>query len=87
MGTEEGTLMAAHAKLYVPDAALRAANTCTQVLGGMGLLKPYGLDRLSRLAQMLKIVDGTTEIQRLVIGRALQKRAAKLPDLPMPHGF
>ena len=79
--------MAAHAKLYVPDAALRAANTCTQVLGGMGLLKPYGLDRLSRLAQMLKIVDGTTEIQRLVIGRALQKRAAKLPDLPMPHGF
>ena len=66
---------------------VRAANTCTQVLGGMGLLQPYGLDRLSRLAQMLRIVDGTTEISRVVIGRALQKRAASLPDLPVPKGF
>ncbi|MFY9212009.1 MAG: acyl-CoA dehydrogenase family protein [Aestuariivita sp.] len=87
LGTPEGPLMAAHAKRFVPDAALKAANTCTQVLGGMGLLQPYGLDRLSRLAQMLKIVDGTTEISRKVIGRALQKRAAQLPDLPVPKGF
>lgn len=85
--TPEGPLMAAHAKRFVPDAAVKAANTCTQVLGGMGLLQPYGLDRLSRLAQMLRIVDGTTEISRVVIGRALQKRAASLPDLPVPKGF
>ena len=75
LGTDEGALAAAHAKLFVPDAALRAANVCTQVLGGAGLLAPSGLDRLSRLAQMLKIVDGTTEIQRVVIGRSLVKRA------------
>lgn len=75
LGTAEGTLAAAHAKLFVPDAALRAANTCTQVLGGAGLLAPAGLDRLSRLAQMLKIVDGTTEVQRVVIGRSLAQRA------------
>lgn len=87
LGTPEGPLMAAHAKRFVPDAAVNAANTCTQVLGGMGLLKPYGLDRLSRLAQMLRIVDGTTEISRVVIGRALQKRAAGLPDIPVPKGF
>lgn len=87
LGTSEGPLMAAHAKRFVPDAAVKAANTCTQVLGGMGLLQPYGLDRLSRLAQMLRIVDGTTEISRVVIGRALQKRAATLPDLPVPKGF
>ncbi|MCK0150090.1 acyl-CoA dehydrogenase family protein [Marivita sp. S6314] len=87
LGTPEGPLMAAHAKRFVPDAAVKAANTCTQVLGGMGLLQPYGLDRLSRLAQMLRIVDGTTEISRVVIGRALQKRAAGLPDLPVPLGF
>lgn len=87
LGTPEGPLMAAHAKRFVPDAAVKAANTCTQVLGGMGLLQPYGLDRLSRLAQMLRIVDGTTEISRVVIGRALQKRAASLPDLPVPLGF
>ncbi len=87
LGTPEGPLMAAHAKRFVPDAAVKAANTCTQVLGGMGLLQPYGLDRLSRLAQMLRIVDGTTEISRVVIGRSLQKRAATLPDLPVPKGF
>ena len=87
LGTPEGPLMAAHAKRFVPDAAVKAANTCTQVLGGMGLLQPYGLDRLSRLAQMLRIVDGTTEISRVVIGRALQKRAAGLPDLHVPKGY
>ena len=87
LGTPEGPLMAAHAKRFVPDAAVKAANTCTQVLGGMGLLQPYGLDRLSRLAQMLRIVDGTTEISRVVIGRALKKRAAALPDLPIPLGY
>ncbi|PLS21288.1 acyl-CoA dehydrogenase family protein [Neptunicoccus cionae] len=87
LGTDDGPLMAAHAKRFVPDAALKAANTCSQVLGGMGLLQPYGLDRLSRLAQMLRIVDGTTEISRLVIGRALQKRAACLPDLLVPKGY
>ncbi len=87
LGTPEGPLMAAHAKRFVPDAALRAANTCTQVLGGSGLRREYGLDRLSDLAQMLRIVDGTTEISRVVIGRALQKRARELPDLPIPKGY
>jgi alkylation response protein AidB-like acyl-CoA dehydrogenase len=87
LGTPEGSLLAAKAKLFVPDAALKAANVCTQVLGGMGLLKEYGLDRLSRLAQMLKIVDGTTEIQRVVIGRALQKRAESLEPITIPKGF
>jgi alkylation response protein AidB-like acyl-CoA dehydrogenase len=87
LGTPDGPVMAAHAKRFVPDAAVKAANTCTQVLGGMGLLKPYGLDRLSRLSQMLRIVDGTTEVSRVVIGRALEKRAAGLPKTPLPMGY
>ncbi len=87
LGTPEGPVMAAHAKSFVPDAAVRAANTCTQVLGGSGLLKEYGLDRLSRLSQMLRIVDGTTEISRVVIGRALQKRAKSLPPITIPKGY
>jgi alkylation response protein AidB-like acyl-CoA dehydrogenase len=87
LGTDEGPLMAAHAKRFVPDAAVKAANTCTQVLGGMGLLQSYGMDHLSRLSQMLRIVDGTTEISRVVIGRHLQKRAKTLAPLPVPKGF
>ncbi|MEM7196880.1 MAG: acyl-CoA dehydrogenase family protein [Pseudomonadota bacterium] len=77
LGTPEGTIAAAHAKLFVPDAALRAANICTQVLGGAGLWAEYDMDRLSRLAQMLKIVDGTTEIQRVVLGRMLARQAVE----------
>jgi alkylation response protein AidB-like acyl-CoA dehydrogenase len=87
LGTPEGPLMAAHAKRFAPDAALKAANACAQALGGMGLVSSYGLDRLARVAQMLRIVDGTTEIARVVIGRALKRRAAELPDLPMPTGY
>ena len=87
LGTPEGPLLAAHAKRFVPDAAVKAANTCIQVLGGMGLLESYGLDRLSRVAQMMRIVDGTTEISRVVIGRALKKRAAGLPAIPVPKGY
>lgn len=87
LGRPEGPLMAAHAKRFVPDAAVNAANTCAQVLGGRCLLKPYGMDRLFRLAQILRIVDGTTEISRVVIGRSLLKRAKELPDLPVPKGF
>jgi alkylation response protein AidB-like acyl-CoA dehydrogenase len=37
-----------------------------------------------RIAPVMKVVDGTTEIQRVVISRALQKRAATLPALPIP---
>lgn len=87
LGTDEGPVWAAHAKRFVPDCALKAATTCTQVLGGSGLLAPYELDRLSRLAQMLRIVDGTTEISRVVIGRALKKRAQGVPDQPVPKGY
>ena len=87
LGTDAGPVMAAHAKRFAPDAAVKAANTCTQALGGMGLLQPYGLDRLSRLSQMLRIVDGTTEISRMVIGRSLLKRAATLDPLPVPKGY
>jgi alkylation response protein AidB-like acyl-CoA dehydrogenase len=47
-------------------------------MGGMGLVTTSGMDRLSRLAQMLRIVDGTTEVCRLIIGRALRKRAMEL---------
>jgi hypothetical protein len=86
LGTPEGPLMAAHAKRFVPDCAVKAANICTQAMGGMGLLSSYGLDRLSRLSQMLRIVDGTTEISRVVIGRALKKRAEGLPKVPVPKG-
>ena len=84
LGTPEGRVAAAHAKRFAPDAAVKATATCMQVLGGSGLLAPYALERMYRTAPAMKIVDGTTEIQRVVIARALEKRAEGLPALPIP---
>lgn len=84
LGTPDGTVAAAHAKRFAPDAAMEATATCMQVLGAYGLLTPYALERMYRIAPVMKVVDGTTEIQRVVISRALQKRAATLPTLPIP---
>ena len=79
LGTPEGTVACAHAKRFCPDAALRAALACSEVLGGYGWLNDTPLPRLIALAKMLQVVDGTTEVQRVVIGRELRRR-------PQPRG-
>ena len=79
LGNPKGTVAAAHAKRFAPDAAVRATGACMQMLGAYGLLAPYTLERMYRIAPVMKMVDGTTEIQRVVIARALQKYASKLP--------
>jgi len=78
IGTPEGSVAVAHAKRFCPDAALRAAVACSEVLGAYGWLQDYPLARFIDLAKMLQVVDGTTEIQRVVIGRDLVRRAAAL---------
>ena len=69
-----GSVLAAHAKRFCPDAALRAAIACSEVLGAYGLLNEYPLARFLAHAKMLQVVDGTTEVQRIVIARELARR-------------
>jgi hypothetical protein len=69
-----GSVLAAHAKRFCPDAALRAAIACSEVLGAYGLLDEYPLARFLAHAKMLQVVDGTTEVQRIVIARELARR-------------
>ncbi len=78
LGTPAGTVATAHAKRFCPDAALRAAIACSEALGAYGWLDDTPLPRLISLAKMLQVVDGTAEIQRLVIGRDLARRAEGL---------
>jgi alkylation response protein AidB-like acyl-CoA dehydrogenase len=78
LGTPGGPAAVAHAKRFCPDAALRAAIACSEVLGAYGWLQDTPLPRLLTLAKMLQVVDGTAEIQRLVIGRELARMAAGL---------
>ena len=74
LGTPEGPVAVAHAKRFCPDAALRGAIACSEALGAYGWLLDHPLARMIALAKMLQVVDGTAEIQRLVIGRWLASR-------------
>ena len=78
IGTPEGSVAVAHAKRFCHDAALRAAVLASEVLGAAGLLEDHPLARFIEEAKMLQVVDGTTEIQRVVIARDLVKRAGAL---------
>ncbi|HUZ84348.1 MAG TPA: acyl-CoA dehydrogenase family protein [Gaiellales bacterium] len=73
LGTPAGTVACAHAKRHAADAALRAAAACGEVLGAYGWLDDHRLARFLTLAKMLQVVDGTAEIQRLVIARSLDR--------------
>ncbi|HZD79077.1 MAG TPA: acyl-CoA dehydrogenase family protein [Actinomycetota bacterium] len=82
LGSAEGTVAVAHAKRFCPDAALRAVVLASQILGAYGWLENHPLVRFMDLAKMLQTVDGTTEVQRVIIARDLLKRAEELGPEP-----
>ncbi len=58
-------------KLYNTEMVNRVADRAVQIWGGMGLLTEGPVERIFRWVRMLRIVEGTSEIQRLIIARAL----------------
>jgi len=62
---------AAMAKLYATEAAVDATRHATQIFGGAGFIDETPVSRYYRDAKVLEIGEGTSEIQRLVIGREL----------------
>jgi alkylation response protein AidB-like acyl-CoA dehydrogenase len=62
----------AMAKLFCSDAAMAVTVEAVQVLGGYGYVKEYPVERMMRDAKITQIYEGTNEIQRLVIARALR---------------
>ncbi|MEV7671509.1 MULTISPECIES: acyl-CoA dehydrogenase family protein [unclassified Streptomyces] len=62
---------ASQAKLYASEAAVRAANNALQVFGGYGYIDEYPVGKLVRDARVMTLYEGTSQIQKLVIGRAL----------------
>ena len=65
---------AAMAKLFATDMAMQVTTDAVQVLGGAGYVKDYPAERYFREAKALQIVEGTNQIQRVVIGRSLRPR-------------
>ena len=62
---------AAMAKLYATEAAVAATRDATQIFGGYGFIDETPVSRFYRDAKILEIGEGTSEVQRLVIGRGL----------------
>ncbi|TDD63277.1 acyl-CoA dehydrogenase [Kribbella antibiotica] len=66
----------AMAKRFVTDAAFTVANSALQLHGGYGYLSEYGIEKVVRDLRVHQILEGTNEIMRLIIGRALVEEAA-----------
>jgi alkylation response protein AidB-like acyl-CoA dehydrogenase len=61
---------ASKAKLYASEAAVRAANHCIQVYGGAGYVDEYPAAKYLRDARVMTLYEGTSQVQKLLIGRA-----------------
>jgi len=68
---EPYSLAASKAKLFASEASVRAANACVQVHGGYGYVDSYPAGKLLRDARVTTLYEGTSQIQKLIIGRAL----------------
>jgi alkylation response protein AidB-like acyl-CoA dehydrogenase len=70
-GAPDVTLWAAMAKLKCGDVAMSVTTDAVQILGGFGYSSEYPVERMMRDAKITQIYEGTQQIQRLVISRAL----------------
>lgn len=70
-GDRDAAKFCAMAKLYVTDRAFEVANQCLQLHGGYGYLADYGIEKTVRDLRVHQILEGTNEIMRLIISRAL----------------
>ncbi|MFD5767925.1 acyl-CoA dehydrogenase family protein [Streptomyces sp. NPDC127049] len=68
---EDFATAASKAKLFASEAAVRSANNALQVFGGYGYIDEYPVGKLLRDARVMTLYEGTSQIQKLIIGRAL----------------
>lgn len=67
------TLSSSMAKVYASETAMWVTTEAVQVHGGYGFVKEYHVERLMRDAKITQIYEGTSEVQRIVIGRSILK--------------
>ena len=61
------------AKLYASDTAMWVTTEAVQIHGGYGFVKEFHVERLMRDAKITQIYEGTSEIQKMVIGRSITR--------------
>ena len=75
-GLKDFSKISAMAKCYASDVAMSVTTDAVQALGGYGYMKEYPVEKMMRDAKITQIYEGTNQIQRDVIGKALIKEAA-----------
>ncbi len=87
-GAQNVSKMAAQAKLFATDVAMEVTTNAVQILGGYGYMRDYPVEKYMRDAKITQIYEGTNQVQRLVVARALLKEAMTLDHLkaylPLP---
>jgi alkylation response protein AidB-like acyl-CoA dehydrogenase len=78
-GHKQITKLSAMCKLMATDVAMRVTTDAVQLFGGYGYCKDYPIEKFMRDAKITQIYEGTNQIQRLVIARALLREAAGAP--------
>jgi alkylation response protein AidB-like acyl-CoA dehydrogenase len=75
---EDATMAAAMAKCFATDTAMQVTTDAVQVLGGAGYVRDWPVERYMRDVKVAQIFEGTNQIQRLVIARALLGEVANV---------
>ena len=66
------------AKLFATDMAMKLTTDAVQILGGAGYTQDFPAERYMREAKGLQIVEGTNQIQRMIIGKAINEQELHL---------
>ena len=73
MCIRDRSFFGAAAKCFASDVAMEVTTDAVQLLGGAGYVKDFPVERMMRDAKITQIYEGTNQIQRLVMGRAVLK--------------
>ncbi len=75
-GVKDISKISAISKVFATDTAMRVATDAVQLFGGYGYCRDYPIEKYMRDAKITQIYEGTNQIQRMVIGRALTRESA-----------
>ena len=77
-GVPNPSKLAAMCKVFATDTAMRVTTDAVQLFGGYGYCRDYPIEKYMRDAKITQIYEGTNQIQRVVIGRALTREAGAI---------
>ena len=73
----QNNLEVAVAKLFTSDTAMRICTDAVQIFGGYGYSREYPVEKLMRDVKVTQIYEGTSQVQKIIIGRTILRQMAK----------